>query len=503
MKPNIAPRLYQEKIFASAAKKNTLVVLPTGLGKTLIALMLSIHRMKKFPDSKILFLAPTKPLCEQHKKTFEKHKIEKLALLTGAVKPSERKNLWSQNSVIFATPQTITSDLINRRISLKDVSLVVFDEAHRATGDYDYVFLAKNYIKKAKNPLILGLTASPGNSKEGIKGICKNLFISQIEIKDESSEDIRGYVNEKKVKQIFVELPKRYLEAKNSLEKALKKRLGLLKDARLLKTADINKVRKRELLQLQNRLGAAAKQEYSFLRYVSEIAACIKIMHCLELLQTQGAASLVEFMEKLKAQRYRVKATKSLMEDVDFREAMALAFELEQEKVGHPKFEKLASIINPNGRTIVFANFRGTVEKVVRFLNKVPGINAKKFIGQRTGMSQKEQAKTLKEFREGKHNVLVSSSIGEEGLDIPEVDKVVFFEPVPSALRTIQRSGRTARIHPGEVVVLITKHTIDERYYWISFHKQKNMKSALDEIKKEMENSQRRIVDFGRSEDNS
>ncbi len=499
----ITPRLYQEKIFASATKQNTLVILPTGLGKTLIALMLSIHRLKKFPESKILFLAPTKPLCEQHKKTFEKHIKGSFALLTGAVKPSERENLWKQNETIFATPQTITSDLINRRISLKDVSLIIFDEAHKATGNYDYVFLAKNYVKQAKNPRILGLTASPGDSKENINNICKNLSINQIEIKNEESADVKGYVNEKKVKKIFIELPEGFKDIKRFLEKALKKRLNFLKSANIIKTADINKIRKRELIQLQNKLGAAASEEYSFMKYVSEIAACIKLMHCLELLQTQGVKSLAKFIEKLKEQRYKVKATKSLMEDADFREAMALTFELEQKDVEHPKFKKLTSLINPKGRTIVFANFRSTVERIVYFLNKVPEVKAKKFVGQKIGMSQKEQTKTLKEFREGKHNVLVSSSIGEEGLDIPEVDKVIFFEPVPSALRTIQRSGRTARIAPGEVVMLITKDTIDEKYYWISFRKQKNMKNALEEIKSDMENNQRRIGDFGESKNNS
>ena len=70
---NISPRDYQQKIFETCKEKNCLVVLPTGLGKTLIALMLAIERIKKFPGERILFLAPTKPLAEQHLNFFKKH----------------------------------------------------------------------------------------------------------------------------------------------------------------------------------------------------------------------------------------------------------------------------------------------------------------------------------------------------------------------------------------------------------------------------------------------
>ena len=73
MLKDFQPRLYQETILASAIDKNTLVVLPTGLGKTHIFLMLAIHRLTKFPESKILFLGPTRPLITQYYNLFLKH----------------------------------------------------------------------------------------------------------------------------------------------------------------------------------------------------------------------------------------------------------------------------------------------------------------------------------------------------------------------------------------------------------------------------------------------
>lgn len=95
----IFPREYQENILKTCIDKNCLVVLPTGIGKTLIALMLSIERMKKFPGEKIVFLAPTKPLAEQHLIYFKKHLPElfgDLQLFTGQVKSEKRREIWKQ-----------------------------------------------------------------------------------------------------------------------------------------------------------------------------------------------------------------------------------------------------------------------------------------------------------------------------------------------------------------------------------------------------------------------
>ena len=116
------PRLYQENIVYTTLTKNTLVVLPTGLGKTAIALMLSFERLKSFKNSRILILAPSKPLVAQHLNTFKKHLDVSMELFTGEVKPELREKLYKENIVIFSTPQTIANDIVNKRIDLKDFS---------------------------------------------------------------------------------------------------------------------------------------------------------------------------------------------------------------------------------------------------------------------------------------------------------------------------------------------------------------------------------------------
>src|SRR3989344_238499 len=114
MLANVSPRDYQKSIFETAKDNNTLVVLPTGIGKTLIALMLSVERLKKHPTSKILFLAPTRPLVEQHFEYFKKHLPElfaELHLFTGSVNAKKRKELWQTAEIIFSTPQCVANDL--------------------------------------------------------------------------------------------------------------------------------------------------------------------------------------------------------------------------------------------------------------------------------------------------------------------------------------------------------------------------------------------------------
>src|SRR3989338_4238689 len=191
------PRLYQQTIFATAAEKNTLVVLPTGMGKTNVFLMLAAQRLKQYPNSKILFIGPTRPLIEQYLNVFKAHfeiSEEDMAVFTGMVSPEKRSELWKKAKIIFSTPQGLENDIISNRIKLEEVCLLGVDEAHRAVGDYAYPFVAKQYQKKARYPRILALTASPGSDMEKIKEVCQNLFIEEIEIRTEESPDVRPYI---------------------------------------------------------------------------------------------------------------------------------------------------------------------------------------------------------------------------------------------------------------------------------------------------------------------
>lgn len=498
------PRLYQEQIFHTATKHNTIVILPTGLGKTLIALMLSVFRLNNFPNSKILFMAPTKPLCLQHLRTFEKHvdTNKKMCLLTGETSPEERIKFWKESTFIFATPQTITNDLISGKISIEKVCLMVVDEAHRAVGDYDYVFLAKQYSQKAENPRILALTASPGSEKEKINTVCKNLFIEKIEARGERDEDVSPYVQKKEIERVMINLPESFIEIKNIFESVLRKYLRALKDSGFIQSADLSKVRKGELLQLQGQLSAQIEKDVKIYMALSTIALCVKVMYCLELLQTEGIGPLAKFIEGLKKQTFRVKAAKTLVTDTEFREAVARVFELDSKEIEHPKFAKLTELVTKHAgqKIIIFTQYRNTIDQIIKHLGKIKGVRPVKFIGQKEGMTQKKQAETLELFRDEYYNVLVASSIGEEGIHISEANVGIFFDAVPSGLRKVQREGRIGRTNIGKIYALIAKDTIDEKFYWTAFHKERRMNEAIADMKDKMEDTeegQKRLDNFG------
>jgi ERCC4-related helicase/DNA uptake protein ComE-like DNA-binding protein len=496
------PRLYQQTIFAKASMKNTLVVLPTGMGKTAIALMLSLHRLKNFKNSKVLFLAPTKPLVEQHKTTFESLCTlpkDKSVVFTGHIKPEKRQELWKNALVIFSTPQGLENDLLAGRINLQEVCLLVFDESHRATGDYAYNFIAEQYHKQAKYPRILGLTASPGSDLEKIMGVCENLFIEDIEIRTDTDPDVKQYVQEVNTNWVHVELNEGMKKLVFFLKQCYHSKIKEISQYGHLNQRFLQSTSKTDLLRIQASLHgeiARGNKEFEILKSISLAAEAMKVQHALELAETQSVTAVQSYMEKMQNQAVtsKVKAVQNLVRDVNFKSACLQAKLLQEKGVEHPKLEKLKGIIqkkvqqSSDVKLIIFNQYRDTASFLVDELNNLPGVKAMLFVGQAKkngkGLSQKKQKEILDQFREGNINCLVSTSVGEEGLDVPSVDAVLFYEPVPSAIRHIQRRGRTGRLEKGEVMVFITKDTRDEAYRWSAHHKEKRMFKNLEDLKR-------------------
>lgn len=496
----ISPRDYQEKIFATCANKNCLVVLPTGLGKTLIALMTTIHRMKEVPGEKVLFLAPTKPLAEQHLQTYKKHLPElfaEMTLFTGAINATNRKKLWQNSDIIFSTPQCIANDLKKQLYTLEDVCLLIEDEAHRCVKNYDYNLVAKLYNHQAQNKRIIGMTASPGSNVKKIKEICKNLFIEEVELRTRESPDVKKYLQELKFEKKIVAFPPEFEEIKHVLLKIFNRYVEELRRRKVL----FGPSTKTGLIRLQQQIAgqlSRGNKNYNSLLGMSACAQAIKLQHALELLETQTLSGFHKYLKKLytDAANKKSKGVVKLVAKPEFNFIYSSANELLIKGMEHPKINELMGIIqkeytaNNNMKIIVFTQFRNTAAIIAKTLNQIKGIATKVFVGQakksESGLSQKEQKKIIEEFAKGKINVLCATCIAEEGLDIPEVNAVVFYEPIPSAIRAIQRTGRTARLMPGKLIMLITKNTRDETYYYIARSKEKKMHSAIDTIKKDL-----------------
>lgn len=498
LKRDIEPRLYQQTIFNTATMKNTLVVLPTGMGKTLIAELVAIHRLQHYPGSKILLLAPTRPLVQQHAATFAREvEIDpgELAVFTGTMAPAKRAQLWAAARIVFSTPQGLENDLLSSRISLADVSLLVVDEAHRAVGEYSYVFIADRYRKTATHERILALTASPGSDKESIAEVCANLGIEEIEVRSSESPDVQPYIQEIEIEHIKVEMPPEFKQVHGALLRCHEQRIDELRTLGVNGSAVANKT---GLLRAQAALHAqAARGQRSFegMKSMSVLAEALKVQHAIELIETQGATALTKYVEKLRkdAAKGQSKAVQNIMRDVNFKAATLLLEKVQERKLEHPKLRALQKAVlrttyaDPEAKVIVFNQYR---DQAVRIKEAMDAINvpARIFVGQMkkgdTGMSQKEQQAILESFRNGGFNCLIATSVAEEGLDIPKVDVVIFYEPVPSAIRTVQRRGRTGRLARGRVIMLVTEGTRDTAHKWSAHHKEKRMYRVLDEVKR-------------------
>ena len=494
----IEEREYQAAIARSSLKRSTLVVLPTGLGKTAIAIRV-VAEVLRTRGGKVLFLAPTKPLVEQHTASLrEALSVDRIAMFTGeATPPDERELLWRENQIICSTPQVIKNDIRAGRFTLGDVTLIVFDEAHRAVGDYAYVDIAAAY-KERRGGLVMGTTASPGSSSEKILEVCGNIGLQAVEIRTEFDSDVVKYVQDIAIEPLRVDVTAEGKEVAGPLRKAFEECIADIKSHGFLKEEEM--VTRRDLLTLGDQIHARLQgneKNFHLYRAATAVALAMKIDHAVELAETQGLESVRNYFERAEksaGSEGASRADKQMLKNRWVKEAMAKALGT---RVEHTKIARILWVVKDqltrkqDSRIIVFTHYRDTSEIITRELATIPGVKPVRFVGQATrgadkGLKQKEQVKIIEKFGKGEFNVLVATSVAEEGLDIPSTDLVVFYEPVPSEIRTIQRRGRTGRRRPGRVVVLVTKDTRDEIYYYSARRKEKRMHQELERLRREL-----------------
>ena len=513
-KHSIEFRLYQNNIFESIKNENALVILPTALGKTIVAILVCAEFLYNYKSKRVLIMAPTKPLVSQHMTSFLsvlKMHEDSIAVVTGKNSPQTRMAIWNRKDLrlVFATPEVVKNDLVESRLSLNEFSLLVFDEAHRAVKDYAYTLIAKYYIEQSLHPVILAMTASPGSEKGRIEEVCNNLSIEKIEHRNEDDSDVKQYINPIDTTWKWFTIPQEYKYISTSLRAMLEVKLQFLIKRGLLRKNHPKWIFKSDLLKLgeeiQYKINLTQQEQrgplYSALMQQS---SALTLMYCAELIESQGSPSLKAFLERI--ERDGGKAHQALLNDSRIKEIQALLNSL---KIDHPKTKYLVELLNQyyassdsnntnsnirkpfdqiskRPSALVFTHYRDTARNVVEILTE-NGIKASRFVGQAKreidiGMDQDEQSAVLRSFRNGEFDVLVATSIAEEGLDIPQVDLVVFYEPIPSEIRYIQRRGRTGRKSSGSVIILATKDTIDERYLFASKRRMEKMKQILSTI---------------------
>lgn len=499
----VEARIYQQNIAEKACQKNTLVVLPTALGKTVISALVAAHFLYNYKQMRVLVMAPTRPLVLQHRDTYMsilKLGDEDVVALTGKTPSAYRRQIWEGKArIIFATPQVVKNDLESGSLSLTNFSLLVFDECHRARKEYAYTDVAKKYVEQASWSIILGMTASPGADKQKIGEICKALFIEQIEYRSEEDPDVVPYINPVEVEWKHVDLPSEYRALSRMIRSMLNDRLNWLNRIGVIHRRP-EYVTRRDLLEageeLRYRLEETIEEERGPI-YSAIVAqsASLTLFHALELLETQGIPTLISFLNRVEQESEEKRSYKTIINDPQYLELKRV---LNQNmKLDHPKTPLLREEIenqlkqHPNSKVLVFTQYRATASHLVDQLRETGRLSVERFVGQASkqddpGLSQDEQSEIIRNYRDGDIDVLVATCIAEEGLDIPSVDLVVFYEPIPSEIRYIQRKGRTGRKTAGKAVILAANHTFDIAYLYASRRRVERMKKITASLNAEL-----------------
>jgi Fanconi anemia group M protein len=397
--------------------------------------------------------------------------------------------VWGNSRVRFvtATPQTVWNDYRNGLVRFEEFALLIFDECHRSRSRYAYTRLAEEYIRRCSYPLILALTASPGSEEDKVVEVVRNLWIEQVVWMSEEDEEVSKYIPGIRVGWVRVKLPAEYEMIRDEIKRMIESVISRLRESGLLRMP-LEAVNRKVLVGLMNRIRAEIDSGVKGpnIHYMTLLSAALSLYHAQELIESQHVYSLKHYLEEIS--RSELRSHKIIASTPDFRNLVRM---VNQCTVDHSKVDALASTLEahfaekPEDRVLVFANIRATAEVLVGRLRD-RGYRAALFIGRAEGrhgprMTQDEQMKTLKAFREGVYNVLVATSVGEEGLDIPECGLVVFYEPAVSGIRYIQRRGRTGRKLPGKAVILVTDKTVDEYYFREGYRRAKRMDKILQQ----------------------
>ncbi len=491
----VEARAYQLEAVDEALTTSMLLVMPTAAGKTAVIWMAIANKLSE-ENGRVILIAPTVGLVDQHLRSIrEVLSLEEEAVsITGQIPPSNRVGLWDSSRLIIATPKVVVNDVKNDVLKLSEFSLLVIDEAHHCTGEHAMAMVCDYYISSNSSPHILGATASPGHRPDTVREICTRTGASRIHIRNSDEEMLKGYLSELEIREISVRVPEEMKELAQPFviwQQGIvdrQRRLGRYILPGMISFAGLSSAMDRSR-------SAIGRGEVSGYQSVSQIAIAMRLHHLINSLLSQGVSASREYLDRLEnGDDSSKKTVRDFLRDPRVRD---LSDKLEGMVEIHSKIGAVRRMIrerlrrDPSSRVIVFANYRDTIASLESSLQDLDSVKAVRFVGQsarggRQGLSPKDQVSVLDEFRNGGANVLLATSIGEEGLDIPSADLVIFYEPVSSEIRTIQRRGRTGRRRLGEVIVLIAEGTRDEGAKAAAVRREENMQRAVHRVRRRL-----------------
>tara|TARA_B100001113_G_scaffold326109_1_gene298799 strand:- start:5448 stop:7151 length:1704 start_codon:yes stop_codon:yes gene_type:complete len=490
----VEARAYQLEAVDEALSGSMLLVMPTAAGKTAVIWMMISEKLAR--GGKVIMIAPTVGLVEQHIRSLRDvlNIEDRIISITGQIPPSKRIEKWEGARVVVATPKVVVNDVKNGVLDVSGFSLLVVDEAHHCTGDHAMAQVCDHYISKNENPHVLGVTASPGHRPETVREICDRTGAVRIHIRNSEEGMLQGYLSELEIVEITVAVPNEMMVLSDPFK--IWQRGIVDREKRLGRYVMPGMINFSGLSNAMDRAKSAINRgEASGYRSVSQIAVAMRLHHLINCLMSQGVSASREYLDRLEEEESgNKKSVRDFLRDNrirDLREKLAVMDEI------HSKIGAVRRMVrerirrDSESRVIVFANYRDTIASLDESLEGLTGVTPVRFVGQssrggRKGLSAREQVRRLDEFRDGNANVLLATSIGEEGLDIPSADLVIFYEPVSSEIRTIQRRGRTGRKRLGEVIVLIAEGTRDEGAKATALRREENMQRAVHRVSRSL-----------------
>ncbi|CAE1313197.1 FANCM [Acanthosepion pharaonis] len=471
-------------------------------------------------------MAPTKPLVTQQiEACYNIMGIPQLdiAEMTGKMLPVARQKSWKEKRVIFLTPQVLINDLSRGTCQADKIKCLVIDEAHKSLGNYAYCQVVQELVKTTRDFRVLALSATPGSNLTMVQDVITNLLISHIELRTDDSSEIKMYSFERKVEKIVVPLGEELKSVEAQYVELLESVVNRLLKQKVLYRQNIKSLSKFIILKCRDEF---RQNPPHFLQHAQlgviegDFALAISLYHGYELLQLHGLRSFYQYLQSLVNREKGYGRTRSeLMKNVNFvniydylsnrfgeKPSITFSQQTTQEKteqyvIGHPKLEKLQEIVlehfrkfqkedgSSDTRVMIFSQYRNSVSDITEMLKRQqPLVKVISFMGQAIkketkGFTQKEQLRVMKLFREGNYNTLVSTCVGEEGLDIGDVDLIICFDASKSPIRLVQRMGRTGRKRDGRIVMLVTEGKEDMIYKRSQYNKNSITKALLNGTK--------------------
>ncbi|XP_072939831.1 uncharacterized protein Fancm [Epargyreus clarus] len=493
--PNNYPvRDYQFNIIKAAILKNTLVSLPTGLGKTFIAAVLMYNFYRWYPMGKIVFTAPTRPLiAQQIEACYNIIAIppDDTIEMTGNMNATLRKENWESKRVFFATPQVVANDIKSGICPGKLIRCLVIDEAHKAKNNYAYCHIVSMLNDmQHRTYRILALSATPGSRINDVVQVVKNLQIAHLELRTENCIDVAKYCYSRNIKTVVVPLGPELSRLRQEYIEILDIYARKLKQMNILKS-NAGNLSKGRILMIYKEYQTNSIRHPQRSYIMKDLSQLISLYHGLELLVSHGSRSFLNFFDEhpekmwIQSDDRLTVLLERLRDDLGINPLNLNTNVLPDGTIpeipkyltfGHPKFDKVKEIMlhhfqtakenNEDTRAIVFCEYHETVKLVHCLLLQCrPLILARTFVGQgapgkggRAAMSQKQQLRAMAQFRAGACNALVATCVAEEGLDVGSVDLIVCFDVATrSPVRLVQRCGRTGRERSGQVHFLVTE----------------------------------------------